>query len=79
MTIIECPHLIIKWIAMPYDWNKGGAYYRAYCAICSKDLKQETYLPPRNMRLSTSVPNHLTYMMLIIRNLKLRSKLELSE
>ena len=40
-----CKHEIAHWRGMPYDWDKGGAYYRLYCFECGEDLLSETFLP----------------------------------
>lgn len=35
---------IVKWTAMPYDIDKGGAYYALLCYACYKQFA-ETFIP----------------------------------
>ncbi len=41
----NCNHILVQWMAQPYDWEKGGGYYRLYCCHCGEYLMAETYIP----------------------------------
>lgn len=41
---------ILKWMAMPYDINKGGAYYQLVCLACNESFG-ESFIPSLDGRL----------------------------
>lgn len=41
---------ILKWMAMPYDINKGGAYYLLVCLACNESFG-ESFIPSLDGRL----------------------------
>lgn len=41
---------ICQWMAMPYDINKGGAYYRLTCLACNESFG-ESFIPSFDGRL----------------------------
>ena len=56
---MNCDHKTVIWRAMPYDWDKGGAYYALFCVCCGEKLGAECFTPGTFDPFKIGIPNNV--------------------